>query len=230
MASVLIAPAAFASAAAPAGAWQDAARLEARVEAAALRDLAPLAIHQRLQVGPLPPQLQVEACDDSLRLAAAPGSKRRDREVIEVRCGAGTSWHLYVPVRVVGTSTVAVAVHSMVAGSVLSAADVRIEERDLTQLPPGYFNEAAAAVGLTVGRPISGGTILTNQQLLGSKAIQRGQTVTLLADAGGLRIRMAGRALSDALVNQRIRVENLSSGKVVEGIARSQEVVEIVLQ
>jgi flagella basal body P-ring formation protein FlgA len=71
---------------------------------------------------------------------------------------------------------------------------------------------------------------LTNQQLLGAKAVQRGQTVTLIADVGGLSVRMSGRALSDGLINQRIRVENLSSGKVVEGIARSEQVVEIVFQ
>jgi flagella basal body P-ring formation protein FlgA len=41
---------------------------------------------------------------------------------------------------------------------------------------------------------------------------------------------MQGRALSDGLINQRVKVENLSSGKVVEGIARSQQVVEIILQ
>jgi flagella basal body P-ring formation protein FlgA len=52
--------------------------------------------------------------------------------------------------------------------------------------------------------------------------------VTLLADAGGISVRMAGRALSDGLINQRIKVENLSSGKIVEGIARSPQVVEIV--
>jgi flagella basal body P-ring formation protein FlgA len=39
---------------------------------------------------------------------------------------------------------------------------------------------------------------------------------------------MAGRALSDALVNQRVKIENLSSGKIVEGIARSAQVVEVI--
>ena len=77
-------------------------------------------------------------------------------------------------------------------------------------------------------RAIAGGAILTNQQLLGAQAVQRGQTVTLIADAGGISVRMAGRALSDGLINQRIKVENLSSGKIVEGIARSSQVVEIV--
>jgi len=72
--------------------------------------------------------------------------------------------------------------------------------------------------------------VLTNQQLLGTRAVQRGQTVTLVADAGGMSVRMAGRALSDGLINQRVRVENLSSGKIVEGIARSEQVVEIIFQ
>jgi flagella basal body P-ring formation protein FlgA len=45
-----------------------------------------------------------------------------------------------------------------------------------------------------------------------------------------MSIRMAGRAMSDGLINQRVKVQNLSSGKVVEGIARSEQVVEIILQ
>ena len=66
--------------------------------------------------------------------------------------------------------------------------------------------------------------------LLGSRVVQRGQTVTLIATNGGFSVRMAGRALSDGMINQRVRVENLSSGKVVEGIARSEQVVEIIFQ
>jgi flagella basal body P-ring formation protein FlgA len=45
-----------------------------------------------------------------------------------------------------------------------------------------------------------------------------------------MSVRMAGRALSDGLMNQRVKVENLSSGKIVEGIARSEQVVEIISQ
>jgi flagella basal body P-ring formation protein FlgA len=63
-----------------------------------------------------------------------------------------------------------------------------------------------------------------------SKAVQRGQAVTLMADTDGMQVRMAGRALTDGLVNQRVKVQNLSSGKIVEGIARSEQVVEIISQ
>ena len=60
--------------------------------------------------------------------------------------------------------------------------------------------------------------------------MQRGQSVTLVADVGGMSVRMAGKVLSDGMVNQRVRVQNLSSGRIVEGIARSEQVVEIIFQ
>jgi flagella basal body P-ring formation protein FlgA len=105
-----------------------------------------------------------------------------------------------------------------------------VQQHDISELPPGFLDDPAIAVGLTASRPISGGAFLTNQQLVAAKAVQRGQSVTLVADSGGMSVRMAGRALSDGLINQRVRVQNLSSGKTVEGIARSEQVVEIVFQ
>jgi flagella basal body P-ring formation protein FlgA len=133
-------------------------------------------------------------------------------------------------VRVVGSAAVVVAAHALIAGNVLGAADLRVERHDLTELPPGYLDDPTIAVGLTAARGIATGAILTNQILLGTKAVQRGQMVTLIARVGGMSVRMAGRALSDGFVNQRVKVENLSSGKTVEGIARSEQIVEIIFQ
>jgi flagella basal body P-ring formation protein FlgA len=123
-----------------------------------------------------------------------------------------------------------VAAHAIVLGSVLTAKDMRVEQHDISELPPGFLDDPAIAVGLTASRPIAGGAFLTNQQLVAARAVQRGQSVTLVADAGGMSVRMAGKALSDGLINQRVRVENLSSGKIVEGIARSEQIVEIIFQ
>jgi flagella basal body P-ring formation protein FlgA len=155
----------------------------------------------------------------------------RDRIVVELRCpdNAGR-WHLYVPVRVVGTSMVAIAARAIVAGTVLTDKDIRVERRDVAELPSGYMDDPAVAIGLTASRPISSGAVITNQFLVAAKAVQRGQSVTLVAGSGAMSVRMAGRALTDGLINQRVKVENLSSGRVVEGIARSEQVVEIILQ
>lgn len=213
-----------------AGGLQDLPQLEALARAEALRQLAPLTDRQRLQIGPIDPHLQLARCDVPPRSLLAPGFKVRDRLLVELRCDGAAAWRIYVPVRVVGTSSVAVAGHALVAGNVIAAADVRLEQRDIAQLPPGYLDDPAIAVGLTAVRPIGGGTVLTNQQLAGSCPVQRGQEVTLLASAAGMSVRSAGRPLNDGLLNQRVRVLNLTSGKIVEGVARSAQVVEIVFQ
>lgn len=212
------------------GEWQAIAALEELARSEALRQLPALRPHQRLQVGPIPAHLQLARCDGGIKSSRATGLQAPDRVLIELRCTAGGAWHIYVPARVVGTSAAVVAAHAIVSGTVLTPQDLQVEQRDLQDLPPGYLDDVAIALGLTAGRSISGGSIVTNQELLAAKAVQRGQTVTLLADAGGISVRMTGRALGDAMLNQRIRVENLSSGKIVEGIARSTQVVEIVMQ
>jgi flagella basal body P-ring formation protein FlgA len=205
-------------------------QLESLVRSAATVEFPPLSDRQRLVVGPIEPHTQLPKCSQAVRATLASVHHMQDRANYELRCPDYQGWHLYVPVRIAGTSTVAVALHALVIGTVLKASDLRVEQHDVSELPLGFLDDPAVAVGLTVGRPIAGGAFITNQLLVASKAVQRGQSVTLVADAGGLTIRMAGRALTDALVNQRVRVTNLSSGRVVEGIARSEQTVEIILQ
>jgi flagella basal body P-ring formation protein FlgA len=207
--------------------FQDIAELENLAKSAAAPVLAPPTDRQRLQVGPLFPHLQLARCDN-VKSSIALGPRTPARVLIQLRCDGSTPWHLYVPVKVVGTSPVVLAVHAIVTGTVLTAKDVTVEQRDVLALPPGFLDDPSIAVGMTAARSISGGAVLTNQQLLGVRAVQRGQTVTLVADAGGISVRMPGKVLTDGLVNQRVRVENLSSGKIVEGIARSEQVVEII--
>ena len=212
------------------GQLQDNAQLEALARSEASLHLPVLTPHERLVAGPIGPSVRLAPCNQAVKPSVGPGGHMRDRILVELNCPGTPPWHIYVPVRVVGTSQVTIAAHAIVAGSVLTAADVRTEQRDISELPPGYMDDPAVTVGLTAGRPISSGAVITNQLLLGTKAVERGQTVTLVADAGGMSVSMQGRALSDGLINQRVKVENLSSGKVVEGIARSQQVVEIILQ
>src|ERR1700733_13703705 len=208
---------------------QDVAQLETLAKSEAALQFPKLTDRQRFLVGPIEAHSQAEKCMRPLRPFVPSGQHMKDRITIELRCQDPKPWHLYVPVRIVSTSPVAVAVHAIVAGTVIKESDLKVEEHDVSDLPLGFLDDPAVAVGLTAARPISGGAYVTNQQLVAPKAVLRGQSVTLLADAGGISVRMAGRALSDGLINQRVRVQNLSSGNIVEGIARSEQVVEIIL-
>src|SRR5882724_3779637 len=207
---------------------QNISELEALAKSQAAAQLPPLTDRQRLLVGLIEPHLRLERCNRPVGAALASARHMRDRVMIELRCQNAKPWHLYVQVRIIGTSSAVVAAHAVVVGSVLKATDLRVEQHDISELPPGFLDDPAIAVGLTAGRPISGGAFLTNQQLVAARAVQRGQSVTLVADLGGMSVRTAGKALNDGLINQRVRVQNMSSGKIVEGIARSEQVVEII--
>ena len=209
---------------------QDTVQLEALARSEAALQFPQLTDRQRFLVGPIEAHLQQEKCSRPIRPLVASPQHMKDRVVIELRCQDPKPWHIYVPVRIVGTSSVAVAAHAIVAGTVIKDTDVKTDQHDISELPLGFLDDPSIAIGLTASRPIAGGAYLTNQQLVAAKAVLRGQSVTLIADAGGMSVRMAGRALSDGLMNQRVRVQNLSSGKIVEGIARSEQTVEIILQ
>jgi flagellar basal body P-ring formation protein FlgA len=209
---------------------QDIAQLEALAKSEAALQFPKLTDRQRFLAGPIEAHLQFDKCTRPVKPVLASPQHMKDRVMIELRCQDPKPWHIYVPVRIVATSPVAVAAHAIIAGTVVKATDLKIEEHDVSELPLGFLDDPAIADGLIASRPIAGGAYITNQQLTAPKVVQRGQSVTLLADAGGVSVRMAGRALSDGLMNQRVKVQNLSSGKIVEGIARSEQVVEIILQ
>jgi flagella basal body P-ring formation protein FlgA len=213
-----------------AGDFQEIPPLEALAKSTAALQLPALTDKQRLIVGPIDPRLQLQPCSMPVKALTSAGGHMRDRISIELRCPGTPPWHIYVPVRVIGTSSAVIAAHAIVAGSVLTDKDLRVEQHDIPELPQGYMDDPTVVVGLTASRSISSGAVITNQFLLGAKAVQRGQSVTLVADAGGMSVRMAGRALTDGLVNQRVRVVNISSGRIVEGVARSEQIVEIISQ
>jgi flagella basal body P-ring formation protein FlgA len=153
----------------------------------------------------------------------------RVRLIVEVRCAAPNAWQLYVPVRIVGVQHALRSTRALLTGQVLRDADMEAIDLDIADLPSGALDGLALAVGQTVARPIARGSILSNRDLMAAPAVQKGQTVILLARNGAMDIKMAGRALGDALINQRVRASNMSSGRVVDGVAISRGVVEVNL-
>lgn len=83
--------------------------------------------------------------------------------------------------------------------------------------------------GQRLRKDLASGEALTLEALTPSNVIHRGQQVTLIAATGGFEVRMSAVALSDGRLADRIRVQNLSSQRVIEGIVRSNSVVEVPL-
>ncbi|WP_405233775.1 flagellar basal body P-ring formation chaperone FlgA [Lentisalinibacter salinarum] len=181
----------------------------------------------RVEAGELDTRLRMNRCDVPLSGFLPNGMGNGNRLVVGVRCEGTKPWKLFVPVRIARYADVLVVSRSLPRGHVLTTGDVHTERRDLSSHLKTYAGSLRQLPGRRLKRPVLAGTPLTHNMVDAEQIVRRGQKVTLVVDNGGMQIRMAGRALSDGALDQRIRVENVSSRRVVEGVVRSPEVVEI---
>jgi flagella basal body P-ring formation protein FlgA len=182
-----------------------------------------------VQAATLDPRHHLPRCDRDLSAFVRPGTRVQARTIVGVRCTGSKPWKVYIAVDVVTMATVYVARATLPKGHLLTAADLATDERDVSRMTGGYLTSPEALIGQRLKQQLTAGRIITPQVLQADNIIRRGQSVTLTATAGGINVTMSGKSLMDGALNQRIRAENLSSGRVIEGIVRSREHVEILL-
>lgn len=200
--------------------------------AAAARDFATThglraGARRTVEVGALDARLRLAACAQPLHATAAPGVRSSLRMTVEVRCPSSGGWRLFVPVTIKAFDKAVVATRALPRGHVLTAADVSLIESDVSSLPAGYAQDPASLVGRRVARPLTAGAVVATGSFAIDPTVRRGQAVTLLARSGNVAVRASGVAVTAGGLQERIKIKNLASGRVIEGVVRSDSLVEI---
>ncbi len=182
-----------------------------------------------VKAGAIDPRHRLPLCDTSLEAFMRRGTTVSARTIVGVRCDGNRPWTVYVPVNVFVSAKVFTAKRTLPRNHLLTAEDLKADERDVSRLSRGYISDPQHVVGHRLKQQVIAGRIITPAMLEADLVVRRGQSVTLLATVRGIRVSMNGKALINGAIGQRIRVENYSSGRIVEGIVRSPETVEILL-
>lgn len=186
----------------------------------------------------MPPAVSTSALDSRLRLSQCElpleafqptGGKLLGNTTVGVRCTGGNPWTLYVPVKASLFDNVVVAARPLTRDSILGADDMKLERRDLAQLHTGYFTDAAELTGMKITRSVAMNATLTTTQVREPLAVKRGQRVNLIAAKGGIEVRMNGEAMADGAAGDRIKVRNLSSKRVIDGIVESGSTIQVAM-
>ena len=209
--------------------WQSTAEITATAENYLRARIGKAANRTTVKAGALDSRHLLAACSQPLEAFLRRGTKISARTVVGVRCEGLKPWKVYIPVDVVVTDAVLVARRTLPRGHVITRDDLAVEQRDVSRLISGYASDPRRLVGQQLKTQLIAGRILTPQMLQADLAIRRGQSVTLAVSNAGINIQMSGKALMDGALGQRIRVENSNSGRMVEGIVRSREHVEILM-
>ena len=177
----------------------------------------------------LDPRLRLAECDRPLSAAIAGDGQARAHTTVAVRCEGAVHWTVYLGVTIDSEFSVLVANRALARDAELTAADFDLTPRRLPGLTTDYVTKASMLTGQRLRQAIGSGEALTLTAITPTNLIHRGQQVTLVAGAGDFQVRMNAVALSDGRLADRIRVQNLSSQRVVEGIVRSDNLVEVPL-
>jgi len=210
--------------------WHATADIAATAEAHILRHVDSSDGSTTVRASMLDSRLRLAKCSIPLEGFLRSGTRIGPKTIVGVRCGGAKPWKVYVPVEMVVQRTVWVASQPLPRGHLLTAADLVAAVRDVSQMNTGYVSDQKTLIGQKLKSSILAGRAITLQLVEADKIIRRGQTVTLAVATSALSIQMTGKALADGAMNQRIQVENLNSGRIVEGIVRSRELVEILVR
>ena len=222
----------LAIAALPASAGESATESHDNIRAAAERHVLDriddLQGRVEVKVGSLDSRLRLAECDLALETYDSPNALNGGRGVVGVRCEGSNPWKLYVPVRIAVFDEVVVTRRSVVRGETLQADDLTLSEMDTSRLRKAYFTHIDDAIGLLSKRSIASGSVVHAGLLKRANLVKRGSKVEIIANFDGLDVRMRGEALADGGRGDRIRVKNLSSGRVVTGTVTGSGVVHVM--
>ncbi|MDH5483897.1 MAG: flagellar basal body P-ring formation chaperone FlgA [Gammaproteobacteria bacterium] len=171
-----------------------------------------------IDVGHLDTRLQLQACPQALETFLAPGSQAMGKTTVGVRCTGPKPWALYVSAMVNLYTPVYKTASPLTKGHIITNTDVIAVETNLAKLNAGYFTDKNRLIGQQVRRSILKNQVIKPSQVKPQLLVKRGQQVGLIAKSDTFSIKMAGQAMMDGARGDRIRVKNLSSNRIIEGI------------
>lgn len=184
------------------------------------------ATRTRFDASALDARLRLPACGEALEGFLPTGARPAARTTVGVRCAA-PAWTVYVPVAAETELPVLVLKRVAPRLAALAATDVDIQTRRVPGFAGNYVTDVAELAGRHLRQPAAPGTALTVELLARDVLVRRGQRVTLLSRVGGIEVAAAGEAMADARPDGRVRVQNLGSRRVVEGVVETADRVRV---
>ncbi len=209
--------------------YQDLEAIRAQVREFILKQAARPEGSIEVEVGRIDPRLRLAACERPLDLTLPPNSRLAGSALTSVRCNGSHPWSFYVTARIRNYEPVLVAARALPRGTVLGAADVRIEKRDLSTLNDTPLTDLKQVTGKLTLHALAPGDVVGFRSFKAAQLVRRGEKVTILASANGLEVRVSGEALADGVEGQAINVRNSLTSKVIQAVITAPGVVQVRL-
>ena len=136
--------------------------------------------------------------------------------VLSVTAAGMSPGHTRLSGRVADVVELPVAVHRMMPGDVVGAADIQMARLHASAVRSEVAQIPAQVVGMALRHPIGAGAPLLLADLARPQAVQKGESVQMQLQTPGISVSAQGIAMDGGAVGERVRVLNASYRAIVE--------------
>lgn len=182
-----------------------------------------------IETGRLDPRLRLARCEQPLTVTPLSQRSNSANMTVMVKCDTTRPWTVYIPIKVKTYITIAVANRPLSRHTTINSEDIIFEKREISRLSSGYFETPDKLIGRLPKRSLTKGSVISPRDLTIKKVISKGSRISILAETGGITVRMPGLALSDAGKGDQILVQNISSKRKVHAIVIAPGIVKVAM-
>ena len=183
-------------------------------------------IESSISIAYIDPRLNLTICSQDLSITP-PKNLKLGRSHIKVSCQDQKPWAINVPVDLNVTTEVVVLNQPVPKGTVLSRSHLSLKRYNLASLHSGYFLTKKNVLGKQSKRSLPAQSILNNHIILPAMLIYKGDRVMIMANKGGMSVKMPGEALNNGREGRQIRVRNNRSKRIIKGKVVASGLVEV---
>lgn len=179
-----------------------------------------------VNVRPLDSRISLAACASPLATSSS-GERVLGPVSVAVKCTAPSPWTVHVRAKVSTTVELPVLAYAVNRGDIIGQNDIEWRQQEVSRDLVGFLTDEFKIIGKEARKHLRSGSPLRSSDLISPQIIDRGQTVDLVARSSGLVVNMQGKALANGAEGDRLLVQNMSSGKKVEGLVMASGAVLI---
>jgi len=161
-------------------------------------------------------------------IPSSPGIIRSSRFSIIFRIGGKVVRNMSVRGEIEALATVVVTATRLKKGSIIRPQHLTTAKKDISEMSnPGV--DQNALIGKKLKKTIRAGHVILSSMVESLPVVQRGERVKIVIKSGTMLLTATGLAHNNGLLNEIIRVQNISSNKIIFCRVAAPGLVEVLL-
>ena len=174
-------------------------------------------------------KLEFPICPKKLNVELLRKDKAWGKLLLNLRCDAGRVWARPVSLYVMVKGRYLVAARPLKPGQILTPSDWKWADGDLSKMGDSMVDSPDLLKNMELSRAQQAGNPLRLNDFRQMSVIKSGDQVRVAILGRGFAIDASGQALADAALGASVKVR-ISDGKIIQGTAVSQGLVEVVME